>query len=327
MRLPVFSPTDIVVGPDDFSNGPSSRGSHRLKTFATCMRQWYFQQFLGLEINGGHDYFTEGSALHLLLAYHYGVKLHAAGEVLPWLHVPCEVRLDKITRGDARIKALAIAAFQKYVEEQANEVWQPIAVEREYWARVGDLRVMHRGADSAPIVGDDEHFSARIDLTIRHEGKVWFVDHKFLANRGQWKPIDGRFSDYARSWQFFLQQALGQVAYGADFGGVIVQRVGKVLPYPIARDVVPYFPAVHAGLVVPLGELLHREHETAKAIGAADEARPDPFDTDVPDLMEHWLPPPSFTACDDCDFWTLCSAADDVTRRAIERSRFSTREG
>jgi hypothetical protein len=329
MRLPIFSPSDARVAPDAFSNGPSSRGSHRLKTFGECLRQWYFQQFLRLELRGGHDYFTEGSALHLLLAYHYGVKLHERAELretVSWLQVPCEERFDEAARGDAGIKALALAAFQRYVEQNANESWIPVAVEREYWATVGDVRRLHRGAGSAPVLGDDEYFSARIDLTIRHEDRIWFVDHKFLANRGAWKPIDGRFSDYARSWQFFLQQALGQVAYGADFGGVIVQRVGKVAPYPVARDVVPYFPSVHAALIEPLGELLHREHATADAISTALANGLEADMAGAPDPMEHWLPPPSFHACGGCDFWALCSAHDDMTRREAMHARFTSRD-
>ena len=322
MRLPIFDPTDPRVVPG-FSNGPSTRGSHRLQTFATCMRQWFYREMLGLRARQGHGYFTEGSALHLLLAYHYGIKLHDTAPQ-SWLTVPCEQRFKEITRGDLKMERLVLGAYQAYLQYAAETdvSWKVLDVEHEHWATIAEARRAVLGPDSQSLPSDAQQLSARIDLEVLEDGRVWFVDHKFLADRYGFKSIDLVYSDYSRSWQFFVQQSIGLARYGSDFGGVIVQRLGKSASHPVARDKIPFIASMHESLASTIGDLLLREQATAEAIWAAAQAPGE----DGAHPMDDWLPPASPWACRGCDYWVLCAAPDAETRKANARQYFKTEE-
>jgi len=317
VKLPIFSSDDprIITA---YSNGPSTRGSHRLSEFKRCLRAWFFRQMQGLVPKRTRSYFVEGSTLHLLLAYHYGAKLHMRGIEQSWLQVPCDVRLAEVTRGDAAIAQTALRAYNAYRQHYADETLVPTTIEHEYWARVGDLRALVGGGPQPPMPGDDEQVSARIDLTAEDKGLVWFLDYKFLAPRGAHFPaLNPAYSDYVQSWQFFVQTAIGMLTFGARFGGVILQRVGKGGTHPMARDVVPSLWGIHSEMPGVLGRLLHEEAMTAQAIWSAAEAGT---------LPDEWLPPPSLWACQDCDYWQLCASSDPERRRTVAVGQFAVEE-
>jgi PD-(D/E)XK nuclease superfamily len=288
--------------------GASKRGSHRLSESAICQRKWYLHNALGLRPKVTPDYFIEGTLIHLVLAYHYAAKMK---EKPQWLfETPLDVALAKEGKGYPDAIKLAKVCGQAYAKfYEHNDPWEPVAVEHEYVARVGDLRRMV-SPSCADHPADNELVTSRIDLLVRVNGYLWHVDYKTtLHGRGR-LPQYNPEGEYAVYWQFLVQTLILKKVLGADYRGMLVQRIYRKEPFDFDREVVsiprrPYIDAVET-----IAERCLDENRIAKEAREAAASGRD---------MSIWLPRGNFWNCfswgKPCEYRPICLAENDPALR------------
>lgn len=302
------------------SGGASKRGSHRLAQVSQCERAWMFSWGHRLEPRKRSRPLVEGTAVHAVLAYQWASRMI---DPPSWFsEVPLEAQLAEDTEGMPEAATLAKRVGEEYARHYVNDPWTPVAVEKEFFATVGDLRRQAQpGCAPMPDV-DDERVSARIDLLIRVNGRLWAVDHKTTKNTSgptlpRWYP-DG---EWAISFQFLLQTLILKKNFGADFAGVIVQRIKTTEPYDFDRNVVLLPPQVLADGAETVAKQVAHEMKLVAALrahmGAGNPA-------------ETFMPPGNFWSCwswgRPCDFRPLC-VAEPQDRPAIVQLEYRRKDG
>ena len=231
------------------NTGPSARGWHRLESFLRCPQLYAWGYGRG---EAAKKHFpptfplVRGSIGHVGLAHVYArVK---------WVQ-------DEQTKGNAQpnlaecpyyspIEAMRLVAglpeFEEYGTEALPGVVKAVsAYVRHYSSDGTNLRVI---AIEEPVETEffGHRYTARVDLVLEDNGgKVWYLDHKFVAK------VEGKvFRRYVLSGQFLGLQHLGMRTYGERFGGVKVNVIGcNVSGFSrVSLDPAPYmlerFPSV-----------------------------------------------------------------------------------
>lgn len=208
--------------------GPSEAGSHRLTTAAMCLRRFRFGQEAranGTEPPPGES-LVKGTLLHVALAHHYGKAVPS--DRPPGLYEPMEAVEVVAEAHDwmAHVPTIG-AAYEAYVARYGTDPeWRVLAVEHEIRVKIKPVN----GAE--PIL-----YTARVDLSVEQDGKVYYVDHKTAYRLGT-----TTFTQYVLDTQMIGYQALGQRFHGDRFGGVILNRV-KLSPPDFDRQMLDPAPA------------------------------------------------------------------------------------
>jgi hypothetical protein len=159
---------------DQASGGSSKQGPSCLACFGACVRQHHFRYRLGRRVRpeDAQQFLVLGSLVHLECAY-----IHAAQLPKPprWLReVPIEIERAKVGRGRPAEIRLATDVGLAYRDIALPRAIQPLAVEYEFWCRLGDLWPKCPPELAAEIV------TCRADMLVLMNGYLWIVDHKCL---------------------------------------------------------------------------------------------------------------------------------------------------
>ena len=300
------------------AGGASKRGSHRLAQISQCERAWWFSWGRRLEPRDRQRPLVEGSAVHLALAYWWADRMI---EPPTWLReTPLEDAMAKEVVGMTDAAPLAYEVRDAYARFYANDAWTPVAVEKEFFATIKELRQNTWGQFIEHPATDNEKVSARIDLLIEVNGKLWAVDHKTTKGGSngvlaRWNP----HGEWAISFQFLLQTLILKARFGERFGGVIVQRIKTSKPFDFDRNVVLLPSQVLADGPRTVEKQVEHELALAKQVRENISLGVD---------MSAWLPPGNFWSCwswgRPCDFRLLCTAEPEM-RSAIVESEFRAR--
>lgn len=287
--------------------GASQRGSHRLALAAICPRKWYLNIGRGIKPKKTPIHFVEGSLVHIALAYYRAEQLHAKGvEVPDWFHrktVNESLEESGVGYPDAIKLAQDILAAYRKRWSGVVDPWEPVAMEHEYTATLGQVRKLINPY-TEPKADDGEVVSARIDLMLRTNGYLWACDYKTTAHGrngslAAWNP-DG---EYAINWQFLLQTAILRVNLGSEFKGVLVERILKKPPYDFDRAVAPINRAAFMDLPNVISRMCLLERQIAKQALDAEAAGED---------MAAWLPSGNWWNCyqwgGPCEYRSVCTA-------------------
>lgn len=287
----------------DAPGGKSSRGSHRLAEISRCPRKWYFQNVMELEPKRPAVYYVEGTLIHLALAYHHASRMTVKPQ---WfLETPLDEALAREGRGWPQAIELAKDVGEAYARRYAEDPWQPLAIEHEFSATVGEIRRLTKPF-APPQPGDEERVSARIDLLLRSGGYLWAADYKSTAHassRGL-TPLNPE-GEYAIHWQFLLQTAIMRVNFGNEFRGVLVERVSKKAPHDFDRAVAPISQAMFNDLADVVARQCRAENELIEAVVNAQVN-----EAGQPGDASEWLPVGNPWSCfswgHPCEFRQLC---------------------
>lgn len=305
--------------------GASSRGSHRLAESSVCPRKWYLHYGQGLVPKETPEHFMVGTLVHLGLAYYRGEQLARMGKPPAWLLQQPDVNaaLNKEGKGYPKAIAQAQAIVEAYKQYwgRMTDPWEPVSIEEEYSASLGELRRQVR-PDSPAMPDDNERVSCRIDLVVRTNGTLWAADYKTTAKswRGrlpEWNP-DG---EYAIHWQFLLQTAILRLRLGPTFRGVVVERILKQDPYDFDRAVVPISRAAFMDLPNVVARQCAQETALAREAFAAQGRGED---------MELWLPSGNWWNCyqwgSPCEYRALCRAETPDDARRVRQQMYRVKE-
>lgn len=296
--------------------GASKRGSHRLAEAVQCPRKWYLHNGRGISPKKPPIYFLEGTLVHVALAYHWAAKLPVKPDW--YTRETVDEALLKAGTGFPDAIKLAKDIAAAYARHYGpNDPWTPVAIEQEWFASLGDLRKMLNPA-AASQDDDSEQVSCRIDLLIRTNGKLWAVDYKTTAHgTGSRLPTFNPEGEFGLRWQFVLQAAILRKNFGAEFGGIVVERVYKKSPYDFDRSVAPIPRRVYLDLPNVIAEAARAERKIAQDAAAAMSRGAD---------MEVWMPPGHYWHCfpygKPCEYRQICVSETDVEMREVVRREY-----
>ena len=299
--------------------GASKRGSHRLSESALCPRKWSFHNAMGLKPKTTPDYFMEGTLIHIVLAYHYAGKL---AQPPSWYYdIPLEAALLKTGKGHPKAIELAKECGAAYADYySSHDPWEPVAIEEEYVARVGDLRRMV-DPFCADHPADNEYVTSRIDLVMRINGYIWHADYKTtLHGKGKLNVLNDD-GEYAIYWQFLVQTLILKHHFGLDYRGMLVQRIYRREPFDFDRAVVRMPPLPLRDAATVIADRCMAEHRIATEARAAAAAGKD---------MEVWMPSGNYWNCfswgKPCEYRQLCTAENDPMLREVMTREFMVGE-
>jgi hypothetical protein len=114
-----------------------------------------------------------------------------------------------------------------------------------------------------------------------------------------------------------LQTAIMKVNFGADFGGVIVERILKKTPFDFDRNVAPIQRRMFLDLPNVLERMCANEHSIAQQMLAAYDAGED---------MTTWKPSGNPWNCwgwgHPCEYRPICIAETDGQEQEVKRREF-----
>lgn len=301
MTLPLFNPQG-AVGP----GGSSSNGPHQLADVLDgCERKWGLRYWEQLVPIGEPEHRLVGTLFHTFLAYHYG----AMCRVRPaWLDVPLDAELQRLAAGRPGDIRSAKALFDAYVQVAAGRPWMPLAVEEETLFTPADMGWNLEGWEDVAR----EPFSARVDLEISANGRVWAVDHKTVTPRfGQKLEAWNALGEYTFNWQQLIISLLLQRKYDANFAGVVINRAKRKPPFDFDFHPVTYSPSQLETAKESLLHALRLRLKLKEKVSFGERLRVNP--------NKCWG---RYGAC---DYFQLCQAATPEARQSVKASMFRTR--
>ena len=203
------------------TGGPSAAGASRLDTAERCLRLYAYKYRMGLYRSGSAAQGV-GSLIHAGLAQHYarmgaaqpggidldGVTFTDPERIATWEQGVMQAALGGDSEGHAVRTAKDTIAG--YIDHYRNDRFRVLHVEGLYSVSIPD-----------PARGVEYPFTARVDLvTEGPDGKVYLWDHKSTGR------IEGKHATaYSMSIQIVGHRWLAQQAYGAKFGGYVLNMI------------------------------------------------------------------------------------------------------
>ena len=288
--------------------GASRRGSHRLLS-TSCERLWALRTVYGLVPKIEPSFRLQGTLVHTCLAYHYAARMKSPPA---WFH---ERTLEQALRedGDGAPDLIQVAkeVYASFASKFASQAWNPISVEEEYAATLGEL---DPGGPHPEL--DNEVVTCRTDLVIEVNGDLWIVDHKTTGGTsGQRLAAWREDGEYKLSWQIMLNLAIlrapSNVArLGKRVRGFIIQRAKTRQPFDFDQHPVQVSAKAYA-----LAPRTAREYVIAEKVIEAK-------------IAAKQSPSPNFAMCwgryGACDYHGLCGAASDFEQNQIITRGFRT---
>lgn len=312
MRLPVVK----LEAAAQLPGGSSKRGSHRLSSVMECPRRWFFHTYMGIDPLYEPDYFTRGSLIHLLLAFHYARGLNPRPAWLATLDLDTE--LAKTAKGQPALIQTAREVYTAYVAKGYDQNGAPYAVEHEIAATIGQIKAA-LGDTSPPSEWDNEVVTSRLDLMVIIGGLVYFKDYKstlrgYNAALPKWTPNN----EFSVKFQFMLQEALGRAVFGKHFGGVMIQRLKCKTPFDMDEHLLPQPPAYMKQLVPLLRLCVATE---AKYAAEADAKSDIELETWEP-LGQPWS---CFSYGKPCAYMPICNSDSDAVKLITKNQIYTQR--
>jgi len=304
--MPLDAPSTVT--PEKVSASPggaSQRGSHQLAATQSCKRLYALRYIFKLIGVSDPPWRMIGTLVHLCLAYHYAARMANPPK---WLtDKSLDQALAETGRGNPQEIEQSKAVFAYYVQHwAAGDTWQPMFVEKEFFATIGQLDP--GGPDSSL---DSEVISIRPDLVVEANGDLWIVDHKTAGGGwnsdrlARWKE-DG---EYLLHWQAMLYLHVLRAALPhRNVRGFVIQRVKRTPPYDCDRN----------PLRIPV--LAYQQVPRAARAMALEERRI------KEDLAKGIAPTPNFAACQGrygaCDYRDLCAADNEAMKQLVRQTQY-----
>lgn len=299
-------------------SGASSRGSHQLATTFQCDRKWVLRYRKRIEPTAEPEFRMGGTLIHDAVAHRYAERMieRELGTPSWWTGDSVDEVLSKAGSGYPHLAQTArevYDAYPAYWWDLAQEKWDPIAVEEEFRATVGEL---DPGGQDKTL--DDEVVTCRSDLVVRDpdSGCLWVVDHK--TKSGEWRnngrlPAWNPDGEYAVSWQACINLLILRQRYPNDtVRGFIVNRITRRPPFDFDRHVLTISPRVYANVPRVIRDCVARERMIDGMLTAGE------------------TPMPAYWECygrfGTCDYRKLCNAASVDEMNVLYEAHYRSRD-
>lgn len=276
--------------------------------------------------NEDKEYRISGTLHHASIARRYAERVVEQG-IWPaptWYDasLPLEDELGRIGEGWPESVALAVKMYDAYPNHwwygSVPEPWQPVAVEEQFWARVGDLV-----PDCPPEYADDV-VTCGTDLVVREmvSGMLWIVDHKSKGfdsfNRSGRPRLEpwvrprtggGDHEQYKVHWQALVNLHLVRRAFPNEVvAGFIINRFSRKEPFLFDRHALHVSPRVYAEAPTMMLRAIQEEARIDGMVAAGQ--KPEPY------LWNCY----GRYGC--CDYIDVCNADTEEQRRQVLSSKF-----
>ena len=302
-------------------SGHSKRGSHQLADAVKCPRKWTLRYRRGIREAEDKEFRMAGTLGHLSIAHAYAERIIEQG-VWPtptwWdASVSLEQDLARVGEGWPHLISTALALRSVYEAQWFTssypERWEPVAVEEQFWARLGDLD---------PQDGDDpladEIVTCGTDLVIRNTttDMLWVVDHKSKGLDPFARSANPRMEPWHRDgeqyhihWQALVNLHIVRRAFPQHVvAGFIINRFTRAKPFLFDRH------PLH------VSERVYREAPAVMRKAVEAERRIDGM------LAAGTAPAPNYWSCHGkygcCDYIELCNAESDEDAARVLREKF-----
>lgn len=312
-------------------HGESRRGSHRLADAKNCARKWFLRYDTGLRPNEQKQILVAGTLGHRTIAQLYGEMIIEQGKwpKPTWWEDGRSLRdiLNELGEGHPDLIPNAYALYAAYksrwIECDMPEVWEPVAVEEQFWSTIDVLDPHPDGPDADPLKG--EIVTSGIDLVVRNTTNdfLYIVDHK---SKGfdpfvMWqdtKRIDpwvrdstggGDWEKYAISWQSLVNLHLVRRAFPNHVvAGFFINRFTRDQPFVFDRHKLKISKLAYAEAPRAARSCIEEEKRILGMVAAGEK------------------PVANFGNCYGpyglCDYINICSASSDDEARAVAAEQF-----
>lgn len=311
----------------EFASGASSRGGHQLSCADTCERRWALRYYARIEPIGEPEFRLGGTLIHDAVAHRYAQRMMDLGKPAPswWENKTIEEVLSERGRGYPTLIERAMDVYHMYarywwgteteapLSNKAPEPWEPIAVEEEFRATIGEIDP--GGPDSSL---DDEIVTCGTDLLVRNTdtGILYVVDHKtkshaYGRNRDR-LPTWSEKGEYRVSLQAMMNLLLIRNTYPDEtVGGFIINRITRAEPYCFDRHLLTISPLLYAALPRELRRLVGKERDIREKIERGEKTA----------QSMHQC----YGRYGACDYVDLCAAMSKEEQEIIASTQFQQR--
>ena len=206
--------------------------------------------------------------------------------------------------------------FRYYRNTHADQGWDPVVVEEEIEATLGELKVAFYGHNPDPRPSDSTRITARIDLLARANGNLVLVDYKTVGKSWGSSPKIAKWKDdgeYGLAQQQMIQRHLVALRFGKP-QAVVIERVKRV--FPLDHDANPIaMPALaYEEVLGTLREAQLIKLENLTRIQAGEK------------VTAHYGPA-CYGRYGPCDYFDFCRAPTQAARRAVFESDLRVGDG
>lgn len=302
-----------------------------------CEVRFYWGEHIGLKASKSNFYMDFGTLGHTAMAYFYAEKMERKPK---WLEEFPDVELALHSDADGNPAWLRNMAdlMGHYRRFEAGDPWEPLYIEEEFEATIGeldpdgqdepaeDIEYLDKNGEKCilhlPSL-NDEIVTCRPDLIVMRNGFHWVIDHKFLGggkkNRDRLSVIDDRYPDYTYAWQQMVNLLIVRKGRCADapgerlpIQGFILNRVKRDTPFDVSRDLCSVSPRMYAKIPATIRETIRRSRALKKKSVLAPKT-----------LVAHpWECEAKYT----CDYVRVCYATTLQERDAVIASEFGEEE-
>jgi len=297
-------------------SGASSRGSHQLAAARTCARLWTLRYYLRIRPKKKKEHLVIGTCVHTMLAYHYASMLD--DPPFWFAEVPMERQLAEEAAGHPDWLRMARGVFDAYKSFITPDPWQPVFVEEEFSARLGDMQwpSWHPCPDDVA----DEVVTGKFDLVILQNGELYVVDHKTSADRTR----NGRLRVWNNNNEW---QTTPQLLHNMHIARVDekLTSLGKFIRAPVINRLKRTSPCDFDRHVIHIPDLAYEETPLEIEDAVRTERK-------LKILIEAGgRPPPNRSACvgryGNCDYYELCKASSRDERDDILDACYESIDG
>lgn len=308
--------------PTQATGGASERGSHQLASVFECPRRWLLRTHYGYIAKANPPYRIGGTLIHLALAHFHAQRMTVIPDAFK---PPLETLLAKDGRGFSTAVQVARGVHAAYGRWFSAQAWHIESVEVEYRATVRDIIAIVRARLSGAIADElerhvealglsqDEFFTARLDLVIRINGKLYPVDIKSVNSRAGSLPALSDKGEYGLHWQSFIQRYCLQTNYLTDdIGSNIILRASRDTPHQFAHDPLTIRTRAYAEAAFTIFSAMARERELQRAVASGQKL------------------PAHFWSCytrGPCDYRDYCQADSAEARKSVLETDFTRNAG
>lgn len=303
-------------------HGASKRGSHQIATVFQCPRKWYLRYRKGIREREDKEYRMAGTLGHLAIAHRYAERIIEQG-IWPaptwWDGRSIDDALETVGEGWPQLVPVARELYDAYPNYWWHgtlaEPWEPVAVEEQFFARLGDLDPLPDGVED---LWADEVITCGTDLVVRNTvtDMLWIPDHKSKgfdpfgrSSSPRMEPWRRDSEQYTVHWQALVNLLIVRQAFPDKVvGGFIINRFTRKQPFLFDRHTLHVSPRVYAEAPAQIRRAVMEEARIDNLVNAGGR------------------PAPNYWACHGkygcCDYVELCNADDDAQMNRVLSSKF-----
>lgn len=348
-------PTSPFIGVDTASNqsaswarvakkkygpgGPSRRGSHAMSNAGGCEVRYYWSDHVGLKpLKGSNFYMDFGTLGHTAMAYFYADKMTERKPKWYDEYPDREKALHSDADGNPSWLRNMTDLMSFYKKYEAGDPWEPIYIEEEFEATVGEIDpdgddepaesieyIDAKGEKKVHVFPNlnSEIVTCRPDLVVKRNGFNWIIDHKIVGggkkDRERLPVINDQYPDYKYSWQQMVNLLIVRKGRCVEapgeklpVQGFILNRVKRDNPFDVSRDLVSVSPRMYQKIPKTIRETVRKSRALKKKALLAPSS-----------LVAH---PWECEASWKCDYVRVCYSTTLSERDQIISTEYGTEE-